>query len=235
MRRFLMLLVAGLVLAGVAAPAASAVNTDFPYGDTDAADWARVGVNASSGASCDTVFCEFEAVADGGWVWKLGGSPYPTEQHSCAGAGFEGFLSSGLFGVDDAGWVSGQYPVGYFGFCYYNQPDVSAMAEGGEICAHVGTGEVWVRQAIGVIGHLNGATYGGPGTTFGRVVGDGGELSSIVFGGPGFVDTELGEVGSNDLDFKHRVEFDVTGSEGPYGVVVPEVQEESPCGWPELS
>ncbi len=240
MRRFLMLFVAVLALGAVSAPAASAINSDFPRGDnlpwipdTDAEDWSTVQINSPDGACGDEYVpsCDFDTdSAD--WRWQYG-VPNDRSSQACVDEHLSGYLDSdGTVVVEDAGWWNGPY----FGFCW--TWDVGPAPLDGQICSHVVTGETWVRQELA----LAPTSYGTPqtGASFGRVPAT--ELSSIEFGSfaypspPVYVDTEMG----GSLDFKHSVQFTIQGWQDSdpveaYEIVVPESQEENPCGWPELS
>jgi hypothetical protein len=220
----------------VLAPAASAVNSDFPYrgplapsGDVEADNWRAVKVWEAGALEC-TPTCPLETYASA-WDWQFG----PTQGRatdSCSGAFYDGTVSGDGDVLVTAGWTGS----GFNSFC--STWEAADAPWSGEICGHAATGEFWIRQQMALVLQYNGSNPQS-GVSFGRILGPSAEsvdLAGIRFGYPGFVDTEMG----GSLDFKHRLDLDVVDDD-PDDIYMTGAENEpvgapaAPCGWPELS
>lgn len=224
MRKLLTMAVGVVVALAVAAPGAVA---SVPLGDDDSDSWRVASPTLYGAAACGDWAgpCEFESESFD-WEWAYSGPGWSLIDY-CYSSSIEGeFLGDGTLRVTDAVIGSG-LPTR---MCERTYAD--ALAWEGEVCEHVSTGEIWVRQGISLNTMPTGATLS-HGVTFGEFVdsGWGDETMHLEF-----ADAETGLWASFGFDYDHSADIylETDGVELAGGVVGPPADPGS-CGWPELS
>jgi hypothetical protein len=229
MRKLLMLVVVALAALAVSAPSAAA-NADFPHDDTDAESWVAATAIVFGAIPCDgSSACEFEGWGDGPWAWEYG-TTSPRLGDYCSSVELAGEIDhTGTLLLSDVDW--GRWNMSTF--C--DLMVVDQLPWTGQVCMHVPTGEMWVRQGMAL------ETTWGTGQTSGAAFGEftdnsGSGSMTLEFGDPEFVDTGMG--GVNDFELSATSVLDFSGNNvelypsggDPQGLV-----SAAPCGWPELS
>lgn len=227
MRKRFLTAVAMLAVMALGASSASATPPDFPHDDLDSGNWAAVTVNEeASSLSCELVPCEFES-ANTDWRWQSNpSSPYQFWADSCTTSTIAGVIGpDGAVVIDQA--TLGNTSTNMF--CQFNE--AGDLPWDGRMCAHIPTGQVWLRQDI-TLNPSSGSNQ--TGTTFGEITGTPylGVYLSIQALSFDNTDSGLHHV-ANDQNFIHDAEFEI--GQGSIQVVTPEEPETAPCGWTELN
>lgn len=219
-------LTAAVVAAVMALGASSASATSLPHSDLDSGNWAAVTVNdEASGLSCDLLPCEFQS-ADTDWRWQSNpSSPYQFWADICRDSTIAGVIGSdGAVTIDQA--TIGNTSTNMF--CPFNE--AGDLPWDGRMCAHIPTGEVWLRQDI-TLDPSSGSNK--TGTTFGEITGNVYLDVYLSIQALNFDNTDSGlHHVANDQNFIHDAEFEI--GQGSIQVVTPEEPETAPCGWTEL-
>jgi hypothetical protein len=215
MRKLFAIAVMALAALAVAAPSASAMDPGPPYG-TDSGDWTGVYVSdAAQGGDCHPAplgWCNGEGAM---YSWSLVTEPmvstYNTLRYCTAPSVEDAFDSDGSFEVRYSYFYGNQ---GYD--CGSIYPQNAPWS--GQMCVHVGTGEIWARQDFDVVVGWPGTPFAGE--SFGQVTVDASGFPSIEFD-----NAYIGSQGSYDY-----------GQDGTYysdSQITVEAAEAA-CSWPEL-
>jgi hypothetical protein len=215
MRKLFAIAVMALAALAVAAPSASAMDPGPPYG-TDAEDWTGVYVlDERLGIECmpDWGLCTSEGIMS---PWSLVTDPMVSAYNTianCTGYSESAFEADGSFDTS----------VSHFtGPSYYDcsSIDVQNAPWSGQMCVHVGSGEVWARQDFDITVGPYGNSFAGE--SFGRIEVDVNGHPSLEFDNAYIGTRGSFDYGQDSVHYWNGYEIRV------------EANAEAACSWPEL-